>query len=343
MSSLWLLRQLKRHGLNPSHTDILGMLPGWVQYSGVGDTAIPNIGVISPTVSRTVNGRPISRIPEAGLAEHQTRFGINTIYGAFINRGSIGLQESISALFQQEQYDRILAVDVGGDFVAHQDNKWVLSPMMDAYAAYAFQNLQTLGYPVSGAVFGLGFDGESTPQLVQKAIAQVKPSQEFVFEPNLLSDISEFYTSVVRPGRRSQTGDIMVDMLSSRIADQYKVKRPFHVNTKQGPVKFFGDNDFVVDLSTANKGYLFDNFNLISNRFIQPCHGEMEWVRKVQDPEWRYNHELCGQEITKIYIGTPSWMFASQLDVILATIKQSVRDGIYSAVWTHPKDKEALQ
>lgn len=343
ISCLWLLKQLQRSGLKPAHVDILGMLPGWVQYTGVEATQLPHLGIITPQVSRSIKGIPVSRIPEAGLAEHQRRFSISNLYGAFINQGSIGLQESISALFNQQHYDHILAVDVGGDFIANRENKWVLSPMMDAYAAYAFQNLQALGYPVSGAVFGLGFDGESTPELVRKTLVQVQPSYEFEFDAEPLAEISEFYTTVVRPGRRSQTGDIMVDMLNQRIAPQYKVKRPFHVQTMKGLVKFFGDNDFTVDVKLANKGYLFDDFNRIDNRFIQACHGELEWVRKVQDSVWRYNHELCGQEMTKVYIGTPSWMFAGQMDEILSTIKQSVADGIYASVWTHPMDSEKFK
>ena len=87
----------------------------------------------------------------------------------------------------------ILAIDVGGDFVAHQDNLDVLSPMMDGYMLYALKELKSfitkenISTKMMFSIFGLGTDGESTPEMLHQALSLLPGVKEYQFDKNDIS------------------------------------------------------------------------------------------------------------------------------------------------------------
>ena len=64
----------------------------------------------------------------------------------------------------------MVLLDVGGDVLAHGDEPGLASPLADATVLAAAPALAT---PVLGAVFGIGCDGELTPDEVAARLAEV--------------------------------------------------------------------------------------------------------------------------------------------------------------------------
>jgi hypothetical protein len=66
--------------------------------------------------------------------------------------------------------DAIALVDVGGDVLAHGDEPGLASPLCDALLLAAAEHARL---PCTGAVFGVGCDGELTPEEVLERLAEV--------------------------------------------------------------------------------------------------------------------------------------------------------------------------
>ena len=108
-------------------------------------------------------------------------------------------------------------MDTGGGLIATDENAKILSPMMDACAGFALQKLQAKNVcQIEAAVMGLGSDGESTPAMIEAALIRTQPRSEGVFETGAVSDVTRFYQDMIRPKRRSLTGDLMVKRFRAR-------------------------------------------------------------------------------------------------------------------------------
>ena len=70
--------------------------------------------------------------------------------------------------------DVIVLLDVGGDALAHGDEPGLSSPLADAIVIAAAPALAAAGFTVLGAVFGVGCDGELTPDEVLARLAEVR-------------------------------------------------------------------------------------------------------------------------------------------------------------------------
>jgi hypothetical protein len=82
-----------------------------------------------------------------------------------------GLREAAAAL----RCDLVVFVDVGGDVLAHGDEPGLASPLCDAVMLAAALLLAERGGPgVLGAVFGIGCDGELTPDEVLARLREVE-------------------------------------------------------------------------------------------------------------------------------------------------------------------------
>jgi hypothetical protein len=66
--------------------------------------------------------------------------------------------------------DHVVLLDVGGDVLAHGHEAGLGSPLADAVLLAAAPGI---GLPVTGAIFGVGCDGELTPAEVMERIAEV--------------------------------------------------------------------------------------------------------------------------------------------------------------------------
>ena len=64
-------------------------------------------------------------------------------------------------------------VDVGGDVLARGDEPGLRSPLCDAVMLAAAGRMSAAGHPVLGGVFGIGCDGELSPEEVLVRLSEV--------------------------------------------------------------------------------------------------------------------------------------------------------------------------
>jgi hypothetical protein len=96
-----------------------------------------------------------AHLPEL-LEKHDMQ--IDALYDLSVRFGTEKLTEGMRALIAQEQYDLLVAVDVGGDILARgaQDAE-ILSPQMDLTSLHL---LEKVGIPSVLIEMGYGTDGE---------------------------------------------------------------------------------------------------------------------------------------------------------------------------------------
>jgi hypothetical protein len=125
-------------------------------------------GILAASGDTVIAGREIpfaeSRI--AGLLGVQTMLIDVTIGPQAIADGLEAAVEAIGA-------DLIVFLDVGGDALAHGDERGLGSPLCDAVMLAAGDLLAEREVPVLGALFGAGCDGELTAGEVLERLAEV--------------------------------------------------------------------------------------------------------------------------------------------------------------------------
>lgn len=72
--------------------------------------------------------------------------------------------------------DLFVFIDVGGDVLAQGPEPGLRSPLGDSMMLAAAARLQQAGHPVLGGVFGLGCDGELTPDEVVRGLSRLAAS-----------------------------------------------------------------------------------------------------------------------------------------------------------------------
>jgi hypothetical protein len=83
-------------------------------------------------------------------------------------RGPRTIADGVQAAVAELGCDLVVFLDVGGDVLAHGDEPGLGSPLCDAILLAAAVHLQRGGtVPVLAAVFGIGCDGELTPDEVR--------------------------------------------------------------------------------------------------------------------------------------------------------------------------------
>jgi hypothetical protein len=90
-----------------------------------------------------------------------------------INDGPASLASGLAAAADRLDADLVVLVDVGGDVLAHGGEPGLASPLCDAVMLAAGARLAAGGVPVLGGVFGIGCDGELTPEEVLERLAEV--------------------------------------------------------------------------------------------------------------------------------------------------------------------------
>jgi hypothetical protein len=88
-------------------------------------------------------------------------------------RGPAAIAAGLAAAGERLGCDLTVFVDVGGDALGHGDEPRLASPLCDALMLAAADRLAERGLPVLGAVFGVGCDGELTPDEVLERVAEV--------------------------------------------------------------------------------------------------------------------------------------------------------------------------
>jgi hypothetical protein len=361
VTSLLLKCQLEEDfGFRPREVDIAAMLPDVLEYDEMENGPHPLVWRILPASRRSAQGTMIRGFPEPLLVTAKHRFGLSEVWGIGMCRGSEGVCEAIRALIQARGYDLVLPCDVGGDFIAAPENLEVLSPMMDAYALHAFQRLskEPQSPPFVFAVFGLGNDGESTPEMLARALQNVKEYHVGEFDGSVLQDVEVFYRTVVEPNRYSRTADFTLRQIGQRHDphdNPAKFSARFHTRPSAGSSRshqgFFAHP---FDPSYYGRYYVFDRIDGVRNPFALSCSHGVDWFLKIQCVALRINHELQGQAYRDVrsvlgiptsdgplslYFGTPSRKFPSEVTKrIVEDVVQSVRNRVYDMAFVYRGD-----
>jgi len=348
VSTILIQKQLqKSFGYYPQKINVVAMLPDCLDYENISPTDHPLVGIINENTQRYVQGKLMAEFPERILSMNKNvipTIPIENIYGLSMKEGSIGITQALEYLLSTQKFDLILAMDVGGDFIAVPENIEVLSPMMDAYMMYAFKTISTK-VPIIYGVFGLGTDGETTPELLDKALETVHP-YEGEFKEEDVIDVINFYREVVEPNRYSRTTDFTMKEIQGIAHDNPALFRGrFHVKTQHGEKSEvnYGNFNHIQDSKFFSKYYLFSDVSNVQNPFAVECSNGIEWFIKIQSQSKKINHELNGQAYdlgqlikginlrTYLFFGTPSRKFTvEQQNEIAKQIVLSIQNSVYS-------------
>ncbi len=320
VSTLLLQLQLnKQFNYNPDSIDILAVLPDCVQYFNMENLYSDILFKITPDSERFIDGKKIDAFPEVILSNHLSYFKelkLNQILGVSTTNGSLGIYKSLKYLIDKEGYDLVLTVDVGGDLIAHKDNTDVLSPMMDGLMLCSLSNLaqeikrNKKEIDILYSVFGLGTDGESTPEMLDKALSMIPDLKEYSFEKDNINDFIPFYRKIVESNRYSRTTDYTIkEIMGEEHPNPSDFRARFHANEN----KYYAYFSHYQDPKYFGKFYLFKDVSKINSPYAFPCNSSLEWAIKASSSNVGLNHELNGQSLTmegkRVFIGTPSNKF----------------------------------
>lgn len=332
----------KQFHYKPEHIDIVAVLPDCLEYYNLLKTKHNLISKITENSKRLVGNKEINSFPERVLFNNKNLFkelNIKNIFGLSMEKGSIGILESLKYLLK-EDYDLILSIDVGGDFIAHKDNIEVLSPMMDGYMLYALKSLKSYieesnkKTDMLFSVFGLGTDGESTPEMLDKALDLLPNVKSYKFNKKNISEFIDFYYGIVEKDRYSRTTDFTIkEILEEPHENPTLFRGRFHtkLNKNEKSKIYYGNFNHFQDKKFFGRYYLFKDISLINNNYSHKSRNGLEWFLKVQTQKTKINHELNGQtyNLEKIinsknfdketlFFGTPSRKFNKnqQIEII---------------------------
>lgn len=360
VSTLLLQLQLnKTFGYSPDLIDIVAVLPDCLDYHNLDNTKHELIFKINDKTKRSVNGKEINAFPERILYQNKDIFPelkINTIYGLSMKEGSIGILSALKYLIKNEnlksKYDLILSIDVGGDFIAHKDNIDVLSPMMDGYMMYSlkeltkFINQENLKIKMLYSVFGLGTDGESSPEMLEKSLNLISDIKEYDFKKEEVEKFNKFYREIVEKNRYSRTTDYTLkEIFKDEHDNPSNFRARFHIKINENnSKKHYGVFSHYQNKQYYGKYYIFEELKNINNIYSIKTKNGIEWFLSVQKEKTKINHELNGQsynnvgELLKIkeleglslFFGTPSKKFNNQQqEDIVVDISKSILNKVY--------------
>jgi hypothetical protein len=329
ISSLMFLLQEKI-----SNVDIAIMLPDCLTYNNIVQLDCPGLVEIQENSTRhLINNTKQIEFIDVELKKNLHKFeslNIKSIYGFIMSYGSVGVLNGLKHLININQYDKVIALDVGGDFIAHKDNLKVLSPMMDGYALYALKNLPL---NIEYVIMGLGCDGESTPEMLDKALSLVS-YKEKTFDINTVKPYIDFYKNQIEPKRYSRTADYSIKELDKNT--YHSNPSVFRARFNIMGEKFYGNFSHLQDEKFYGKYYSFNDVSQVNNVFCIECNSSLEWYLKLNEVSTdKLNHELNGQIIGDIYFGTPSDRFTDdqQIEILKLIIDYIKLNNLSAYVW----------
>jgi hypothetical protein len=139
-------------------------LPGPRRLAEVRDAEPLNDGVV--LAGPDTSGPGGFRFAESHLARHLGE----PVVLVDPNPGPRAIAEALDDAAERLDCDTIVLLDVGGDVLGHGDEPGLASPLCDSVLLATAAYLRT---PAIGAVFGVGCDGELTPEEVLERLAEV--------------------------------------------------------------------------------------------------------------------------------------------------------------------------
>lgn len=132
--------------------------------------------------ARPVAGAVLAAGPETRVRSSEVRFaesrmaellGEETVL-VDVNHGPAAIAAGLREAAAELDCDLVVFVDVGGDVLAHGDEPGLASPLCDALMLAAAVRMADRGAPgVLGSVFGIGCDGELTPDEVLERLDEL--------------------------------------------------------------------------------------------------------------------------------------------------------------------------
>lgn len=371
VSTLLLQLQLnKTFNYHPDQIDIVAVLPDCLGYDNVDATDHSLISIINENSTRSVNKKFINAFPERILAQNKDFFpdlNVHNVYGLSMREGSFGIASALQHILVKEDYDLVLSIDVGGDFIADKDNLEVLSPMMDGFMLYALKELKQfietkkLKTEMLFVIFGLGTDGESTPAMLDKAMSLIPDIKEYSFKKSDIDVFVDFYLNFVDGNRYSRTTDYTIREICGVHHDNPSDFRGrFHIKTHFGMDSkvYYGYFQHLQDEKFFGKYYLFKEIDLIDNVYSKGVGSGIEWFLNVQKQGTKINHELNGQSYDDIgsILGcgdlkhhsllfcTPSRKFSEeQQHEIITDVSDSILNQVYDFAFIYKDYKSELE
>ena len=350
ITALLLREQLRRDDhFAPERLDIAAMMPDFLDYHHYDITPYhERLWRLHGGSERWFQGTRVTGFPEPLLAAAAAQFDLGAVYGIDMRGGAAGVYLALRGLLDAEQYDLVLACDIGGDFIAAPENHEVLSPMMDAYALHALRRLFTPESPTRfvHAVFGLGTDGESSPEMLRQALENVGEYEVRRFSPDIAPDVEQFYRETVEPRRYSRTADFTLRQIRGTAMhapeEDYRVRlhtRPSSTRRRS----YTGSFRHRFDPIHYGRFYLFDDIDSVQNPFCVPCESAVEWFTQISDRATRVHHELVGQAVLTpegmVNFATTSRKFPeSDRAKVLTDTVSALRSGVYPAAYVYRDD-----
>jgi hypothetical protein len=208
------------------------------------------------------------------------------------------------------------------------------------------------------AVFGLGTDGESTPEMMAKALENIGEYHVGDFDGTVLRDVERFYRDIVEPNRYSRTADFTLRQIRQRDnphENPARFRARFHTRpTAEESRSYLGIFLQSFEPSYYGRYYLFDRLDGVRNPFAVACSHGVEWFLRIQKVASRINHEIQGQAYADVrsilglpacsscqslYLGTPSRKFPRDVtERIIQDVIQSLRNRVYNTALVYRGD-----
>ncbi|HLC52419.1 MAG TPA: DUF1152 domain-containing protein [Candidatus Nanoarchaeia archaeon] len=227
-SSVLITEKLREQGIN---VDLAGFLTPWALHEFDGELEKTVNGASKPSRKYIATREEISldsyfepKLPEIN---EELGLGIGEIYLFSLQYGTERLREELEGLVAQRGYDLIMAVDVGGDILAHkQDLGSVYTPIVDLSCIEILADLKTTTDKYL-TVVAPGVDGEIPSQRLAEIIGN-----ERVLRRDQLTPESKNYQIFVqvydeinrRTKSSSHTGEIIRKVVEgeSDFIEEYK-------------------------------------------------------------------------------------------------------------------------
>jgi len=173
VSATLILSELAKQGKSP---DLAGMCsPGaWHSYNGKEERSV---NAVEKGATRYRSSKITADITfiDGLVPELLQQEGIDSrVYNFSCRFGTNKLIEGLSDLIQRNNYDGIVAVDIGGDILARgKKDPTILSPLMDFTLLYTLGQINT---PSTLLVYGLQTDGELRPKGCSEILEELEKS-----------------------------------------------------------------------------------------------------------------------------------------------------------------------
>ena len=210
------------------------------------------------------------------------------------------------------------------------------------------------------SIFGLGTDGESTPDMLTKALSLLPDVEEYSFNKEDIAPFVSFYRSVVEKNRYSRTTDYtLLEITEVGHDNPSNFRGRFHVKTHPTEKSnvYYGVFSHYQNPDYFGKFYLFKNIEYVTNLYSNKAANGLEWFMNVQTESNKINHELNGQSYSNLgetldnallnnkslFFGTPSRKFNPEQQVEIAKdISKSVLYGIYTYAIIYQSYKDLM-